>query len=296
MHEEDYGILWKHFDFRTGLHQVRRSRRLVISFIATVGNYDYGFYWYLYQDGTIQLEVKLTGIIQTAAVAPGTEYPYGGMVSEGLGGPNHQHFFCARLDMMVDGEKNSVTEHEFQPRPWGTDNPYGNVFDVTARTLSRELDACREADGRTGRFWKIINPNLRNAVGKHPGYKLVVQPSPLLLAQPGSSIDRRGGFATKHLWVTRYSAEERYASGDYPNQHPGGDGVSHYVQQNRLIENEDIVVWHCFGHSHVCKPEDFPIMPVEYAGFTLKPNNFFAANPAMDLPAEKNGPTQCCYE
>ncbi len=50
MHEEDYGILWKHFDFRTGLHQVRRSRRLVISFFATVGNYDYGFYWYLYQD------------------------------------------------------------------------------------------------------------------------------------------------------------------------------------------------------------------------------------------------------
>ena len=71
MHEEDYGILWKHFDFRTGLHQVRRSRRLVISFFATVGNYDYGFYWYLYQDGTIQLEVKLTGIIQTAAIAPG---------------------------------------------------------------------------------------------------------------------------------------------------------------------------------------------------------------------------------
>ena len=32
MHEEDYGVLWKHFDFRTGMHQVRRSRRLVISF------------------------------------------------------------------------------------------------------------------------------------------------------------------------------------------------------------------------------------------------------------------------
>jgi primary-amine oxidase len=289
MHEEDYGILWKHFDFRTGLHQVRRSRRLVISFIATVGNYDYGFYWYLYQDGTIQLEVKLTGIIQTAAIAPGAEYPYGGMIAEGLGGPNHQHFFSARLHMMVDGEQNSVTEHEYQPRPWGNDNPYGNVFDVTARTLSRELDACREADGRTGRFWKIINPNLRNAVGKHPGYKLVVQASPLLLAQPGSSIDRRGGFASKHLWVTRYAPEERYASGTYINQHPGGDGLPRYVQQNRAIENEDIVVWHTFGHSHVCKPEDFPVMPVEYAGFMLKPNNFFEANPAMDLPGEANG-------
>ena len=300
MHEEDYGVLWKHFDFRTGLHQVRRSRRLVISFFATVGNYDYGFYWYLYQDGTIQLEVKLTGIIQTAAVAPGADYPYGGMVAEGLGGPNHQHFFCARLHMMVDGEQNSVTEHEYHPRPWGQDNPYGNVFDLTARTLSRELDACREADGKTGRFWKIVNPNHRNAVGKHPGYKLVVQASPLLLAQPGSSIDRRGGFATKHLWVTRYAADERYATGNYPNQHAGGDGLPRYVQQNRSIENEDVVVWHTFGHSHVCKPEDFPIMPVEYAGFMLKPNNFFAANPAMDLPAEANGhsvrhgETSCC--
>ncbi len=289
MHEEDYGILWKHFDFRTGLHQVRRSRRLVVSFFATVGNYDYGFYWYFYQDGTIQLEVKLTGIIQTAGVAPGADYPYGGMVSEGLGGPNHQHFFSARLHMMVDGEGNSVTEHEYQPRPWGKDNPYGNVFDVTSRTLSRELDACREADGRTGRFWKIINPNRVNLVGKHPGYKLVAQASPLLLAQPGSSIDQRGGFATKHLWVTPYSAKECYASGTYPNQHAGGEGLSKYVQQNRLIENEDIVVWHTFGHSHVCKPEDFPIMPVEYAGFALKPNNFFDGNPAMDLPAEKNG-------
>ncbi|MDU0957499.1 MAG: tyramine oxidase, partial [Bradyrhizobium sp.] len=67
MHEEDYGILWKHYEVRNGLFEVRRSRRLVVSFFATVGNYDYGFYWYLYQDGTIQLECKLTGIIQTAA-------------------------------------------------------------------------------------------------------------------------------------------------------------------------------------------------------------------------------------
>ena len=54
-------------DWRTGTTEVRRSRRLVVSFIATVGNYEYGFYWYFYQDGTIQLEVKLTGIISNGA-------------------------------------------------------------------------------------------------------------------------------------------------------------------------------------------------------------------------------------
>jgi len=58
MHEEDFGILWKHTDRRLNAPEVRRSRRLVISSVSTVENYEYGFFWYLYQDGNIQLEVK----------------------------------------------------------------------------------------------------------------------------------------------------------------------------------------------------------------------------------------------
>ncbi|WP_163877125.1 primary-amine oxidase [Rhizobium laguerreae] len=288
VHEEDYGILWKHYEFRNGIFEVRRSRRLVISFFATVGNYDYGFYWYLYQDGTIQLEAKLTGIIQTAAVATGETYLWGGMVDDNLGGPTHQHFFNARLHMDVDGGNNTVTEHEFVPRPWGEDNPYGNVFDTRSRVLKRELDSPALANGETGRYWKVSNPNIKNSVGKTPGYKIVVMPSPVMLAQPDSTVAQRGGFAKKHIWVTAFDAREKYASGDYPNVHAGGDGLPGYVKQNRKIENADVVLWHSFGHTHVCKPEDFPIMPVEYAGFTLKPNGFFASNIAMDLPPEEN--------
>ena len=54
-----------------GTSEVRRSRRLVVSFIATVGNYEYGFFWYFYLDGNIQLEVKLTGIVSPMAIEPG---------------------------------------------------------------------------------------------------------------------------------------------------------------------------------------------------------------------------------
>ncbi len=288
MHEEDYGILWKHYEFRNGLFEVRRSRRLVISFFASVGNYDYGFYWYLYQDGTIQLECKLTGIIQTAAVPPGQSYPWGGMVDENLGGPTHQHFFNARLHMDLDGGGNTVTENEFAPRAMGPDNPYGNVFDVKSRALKRETDGTGIADGVTGRYWKIVNPNSLNQVGNPTGYKLVVTPSPLMLAQEGSTVRKRGGFATRHVWVTAFDPAEKYASGDYPNVHAGGDGLPRYIRQDRSIENTDIVLWHSFGHTHVCKPEDFPVMPVEYAGFTLKPNGFFNANAANDVPAGRN--------
>ncbi|MDQ6803471.1 MAG: tyramine oxidase, partial [Actinomycetota bacterium] len=67
VHEEDFSLIWKHIDWRTGETEVRRSRRLVVSFVATVGNYEYGFYWYFFQDGSIESEVKLTGIVSTGA-------------------------------------------------------------------------------------------------------------------------------------------------------------------------------------------------------------------------------------
>jgi primary-amine oxidase len=59
MHEEDFGLLWKFDDTtRPGPALRARSRRLVISALATIGNYVYGLFWYFYQDGTIGVEVK----------------------------------------------------------------------------------------------------------------------------------------------------------------------------------------------------------------------------------------------
>ena len=75
IHEEDVGVLWRHVEWRDGSGEVRRSRRLVISSFSAIGNYDYGFFWYLYQDGTIAFEVKLTGVLSTGAVAPGERRP-----------------------------------------------------------------------------------------------------------------------------------------------------------------------------------------------------------------------------
>src|SRR5687767_13710045 len=98
LHEEDFGILWKHTNFRTGQVEVRRSRRLVVSSIATVGNYEYGFFWYFYQDGTIEVQVKLTGIISTGAIAPGARPAHGTLVPPGLYGPRHQHWLTSRSD------------------------------------------------------------------------------------------------------------------------------------------------------------------------------------------------------
>ena len=284
MHEEDFSILWKHIDWRTNETEVRRSRRLVISFIATVGNYEYGFYWYLYQDGTIQYEAKLTGIMSTGAVPPDVKPKYGVLVAPGLNAPNHQHIFNMRLDMMVDGLNNSVYEVHSEAEPLGPENPHGNAFFVKDTLLSRESEAQQVIDPFSARYWKITNPQVKNWLGEPVAYKLIPGENTLPFAHPDSHVMQRAGFAKKHLWVTPFTPGENFPAGDYPNQHRGGDGLPAWTKADRPIENTDVVVWYNMNTHHVSRPEDWPVTPVSTIGFSLKPNGFFDRNPALDVP------------
>ncbi len=284
MHEEDYGILWKHTDWRTGKAEVRRSRRLVVSSIATVGNYEYGFFWYFYQDGTIQLEVKLTGIINTAGIAEGEKPRYGTLVAPHLNAHIHQHFFNFRLDMSVDGEANSIHEVNTVAEAPGSDNPHGNAFYAESTPLKTELEAQRIVDPLRGRNWVVSNPSVINSLGSPVGYKLMPGENILPFADPSASIMHRAGFMAKHLWVTPYASDELSATGPYPNQNPGGDGLPKYTKGDRSVENTDLVLWYTLGYHHVPRPEDWPIAPVAYCGFSLKPVGFFDSNPVLDVP------------
>ena len=284
MHEEDYGILWKHVDWRTAQTEVRRSRRLVVSSIATVGNYEYGFFWYFYQDGTIQMEIKLTGIVNTAAVPEGETPKYGTLVAPQLNAHIHQHFFNFRLDMCVDGKNNSVYEVNTVAEPAGPGNPHGNAFYAEATPLKTELQAQRVVDPLSGRYWVVRNSSSKNALGQPVSYKLMPGENILPFAHPDASIIKRAGFMTKHLWVTPYDPDEMTATGKYPNQHPGGAGLPEYTKNDRNVENTDVVLWYTVGYHHVPRPEDWPISPVAYCGFHLKPVGFFDTNPVLDVP------------
>lgn len=283
MHEEDYGVLWKHSDLFAGSNETRRQRRLVISFFTTIGNYDYGFYWYLYLDGTIQLESKATGVVFTSSLPDGP-HDFATEIAPGLGAPYHQHLFSARLDMTVDGTANHVEEVDAVTAPIGPDNPYGNGFRAQRTRLTRESEAARLADNSKGRVWHIVNPEARNRLGGKVAYALHPEALPVLLADESSSIHTRATFATKHLWVARYDEAERFPAGELVNQHPGGAGLPAWTAADRDIDGQDIVLWHTFGLTHFPRPEDWPVMPVDYAGFTLKPVGFFDRNPTLDVP------------
>ncbi len=284
MHEEDYGLLWKHTDAKTGKARAVRSRRLVISSICTIGNYVYGFYYYFYQDGTIGVEVKATGIPFPTAIAPGETPQFGAMLAPGVQSHVHQHVFSFRCDMCIDGENNSVSEVEFASSPIGPDNPQGNAIQILERELKSESEAQRELNLASARYWKVFNPDKLNQFGIPTAYKLAAGGNALPFLHRDSAVGKRAAFMFKHFWATAYKPDEMYPAGWFPNQSSGEEGLPKWTKANRSLENTDLVVWYTLNFHHLPRPEDWPVQPVVYANFHWMPDGFFDENPALDVP------------
>lgn len=271
-------------------------------------NYEYLIYIRFKLSGEIEYEIRLTGELSTNALSVGereTGKPeHGVMVAPGVNSQIHQHMFCARLDMAVDGDQNTVSEIDMVPTQG--ENPYGNVFGPVETVLETEGQSKRVCDSTKARYWKIVNAEGQvNPITKKPtAYKLVPftkgPAMPPLLTSPESAVATKGNFATAHLWVTPYDAKERYPSGEYtPQQVENGQGLPEWVQADESIVGKDVVVWHAFGVTHVPRVEDFPVMNAEMTAFAIKPDGFLSGNPAIDLPPESNEASKlnsCCSD
>jgi primary-amine oxidase len=288
VHEEDDGILWKHVDERTGA-AVRRARRLVISCHATVANYEYLVYWRFYQDGSIECEVRATGLMVTSAFPPGQAPPTGTVVDERTYAPFHQHFIVARLDLDVDGPDNTVYACDSAALPIGQDNPHGLNLVVRETPLTTENEGRQDCDWQVQRTWKITSATARNGLGAPTAYKLVPAGSFPALFDAGALPLRRAEVIGHQLWVTPQRADERWPCGEFPTQSAADTGLPAWTAADRPIEGTDVVLWHVFGLHHLTRPEDWPVMPVDRTSFWLKPWGFFDRNPALDVPPSPHG-------
>jgi primary-amine oxidase len=92
-----------------------------------------------------------------------------------------------------------------------------------------------------------------------------------------------------------YKADERYPTGDYPNQILADTRLDARTRADReltatdvhegrsRLTATDVVVWYNFRQTHIPRLEDLPVMPVTSVDYLLKPDGFFNANPAMDV-------------
>ncbi len=289
VYERDGGMLWKHYDMYSQKNESRRARQLVLSFIATIGNYDYAINYIFTQDGAIEVDAALTGIMLpkgvTETTADGHQGPSSGhLVAANVVAPHHQHFFNFRLDLDVDGTANSVHEMNTRAGAAGAGNPFLNQMVMDESTLGSEQQAPRRMDMQTARHWLVVNTAEKNALGHHPSYILVPGPNALPYVAPNSTVRKRAGFINNHFWATRYKAGEQFAAGMYPNQGTASDGLPRWIADNEPLTQQDVVVWYTLGITHIPRPEEWPIMSTTHVGFRLIPGGFFARNPSLDVP------------
>ncbi|KAG9023784.1 hypothetical protein FRB95_012481 [Tulasnella sp. JGI-2019a] len=304
IHEEDAGILWKHTDYRVGgrAHAVR-SRRLVISMVCTVANYEYAFAYHFYLDGTIELEMKLTGILNAYVLADGeSAAPYAVQVAPNISAQYHQHIFSFRVDPMVDGLNNTVVQSDIVTSKHATgsdENFAGNAFTSEDLRISNGGLAVQDFDATKDRRWRIVNPNKKHyASGKESSYGIMGNaPWVVLQGAPKSNVRERAAFAEHSMWVVKdvegpLGSERQWPSGKYVPQTRGSppDSVVNWVKdaKDENLEGEDVVLFMTVGVTHIPRPEDWPVMPSEHMRIAFKPMNFFDRNPSLHVLPEND--------
>ncbi|GAA6622052.1 primary-amine oxidase [Scytonema sp. NUACC26] len=290
IYERDDGMLWKHYEYITKRNDVRRRRELVVTTTTAIENYDYGISWVFHQDGTLEVETDLTGIILAQATASQKQSEnelYGELVAKNILGVNHQHLFNFRLDMDVDSQANQVMEMNVKALPVNEKNPLGNAFTVEETPLTKEAIAVRDLDINHSREWMIVSTKSKNALGAATGYMLMPAGNTVFFPDESAHIRKTATFANHHVWVTKYQPGELYAAGDYPNQTQPAKGLPEYISNDESLMGEDIVLWYTMGVTHIPRPEDWPVMTTHRVGFKLVPRGFFHRNPAINLPEER---------
>jgi primary-amine oxidase len=281
--------LWRHGG---GAHEGRAQRDLVVRMAAVLGNYDYIVDWVFRQDGAIRVNVGATGIVEAKPVAPATSTAdaamradaYGRFVDRNIVAVNHDHYFSFRLDMAVDGLRNSFQVDRLETVRLPDDHPRRSIWAVNSSVLARESQAMLDMDMHRPAQWRVINPERTNAQGYPVSYQLMPGMNVHTLLSADDYPRLRAGFIDHHLWVTPFHPDERYAAGTYPTLSEPGQGLPAWTAADRSIEDTDLVLWYTFGMHHVARAEDWPVMPTLWHGFELRPFDFFDRNPSMDAP------------
>ena len=294
--------MWRHWDEDSYATAGRPTRELVFRTVATIGNYDYLFDWRFEQDGSIVAGVGATGILEVKQVksmradgpaddrltgkdADGNEVAFGQLVAPGIDGVDHDHYFSFRLDLDVDGPKNSLMVDRLVPYKLPDTSPGRKyIWAMKPEMVKTESGAKLDVSIQHPSMWRFVNESVKNSLGQASSFEIMPGETALSLLPSSEWPQKRAGFSEHSLWVTPYDPSERYASGVYVMGSKGEDSLPAWTKQGRSIMNTDIVAWYTMGFHHVPRPEDWPQMPVMWHTFTLAPFQFFDKSQVMDLP------------
>jgi len=219
---------------------------------------EYIWNYQFYQDGSIEFEIRLTGILSVYVNKDGEPAPYGTLVAPNINAHYHQHMFSVRVDPMIDGLSNTVIESDIIPLEALTgskENFAGNGF--TSKDTIIRTEAGRDYDYQKERRWRIVNKGRQHySSGNDVGYSIGVKggATPMMTKADGWAA-KRAAFLKKTFWVCRDVEGEdtgtvrMWPAGKYVPQtkEEPEDSVGSWVEGQKPVEDEDILIFVTVG-------------------------------------------------
>ncbi len=262
---------------------------LVFRYIPTVGNYDYVIDTVFSPQGNITLRVGATGFDAVKGVASKTmadpsalkDTFYGSLVAPQTVAPFHDHYINYRIDLDIDGEKNSVLRDKFQPTKTEVQNPRKSIWTLQSEYIALEgpLVSDHNMHGESIR----VESGSSNALGQKTSYWFSSGHQATSILDAADPPQSRAQFSANTLWFTQQKPEELWAAGTYANLSQKDLGLPKFSEDMAPLQNQDIVAWYTMGFRHVTRPEDFPILPTFWHEMTLRPAFFFDRDPSMTI-------------
>jgi primary-amine oxidase len=185
--------------------------------VCTVGNYDYMFSYEFYLDGSINVDVRASGYIQSAFFAKNEEYGY--HIHDALSGSMHDHVLNYKIDFDILGTTNTMTITTNVPvsevYPW-SNGQARNTMKLQPTEITNEDNGKLDWNTNEATQFVIVNKDTKNAYGEYRGYRLrPSSPAIHLTVLNSSNLVNAANWATHDLFVTRQHDIEPRSSHPY---------------------------------------------------------------------------------
>lgn len=255
--------------------------------VCTVGNYDYMFSYEFYMDGSINVDVRASGYIQSAFFAKNGDYGY--HIHDALSGSMHDHVLNYKIDFDILGTKNTMMTTTNVPvsevYPW-SNGKARNTMKLQRTEINNEDEGKLDWAANGVTQFTVVNKDAVNSYGEYRGYRILPSsPTIHLTVLNSSNLVNAANWAKHDLFVTRQHDTEPRSSHPYQSQDTANPPINFDAFFNsENLEQEDLVVWANVGMHHVPHTGDLPntVFTTAHSGLQIMPLNYLDGSPVKD--------------
>lgn len=239
---------------------------------------DYMLNYEFYLDGSIRVEVRASGYIQSAFYANNQDYGY--QIHDSLSGSMHDHVLHFKADFDILGTDNTMelTTNIPVTESYSWSDKPRNTMKLSRRLIKTEDESGLIYDSNSATQYRIINTAKPNNYGEPRGYRIQPESSCHLTVQNSSNLANAVNWAKYDLAITKQKDTEPCSAHPYNGQdiyNPPVDFDKFFDGEN--LEQEDLVVWFNLGMHHVPHTGDLPntVFTSAHSSVRFTPVNYF---------------------